>query len=235
MPSQDVSTGAGVASGAMSGVAAGSAAGPAGMVVGGILGAGLGYLGSQKSKGPSFDQSWFDARTAQINQYENALAGARTSYLTSLGNMYNDAYKRFNANIQPSFASRGLQVDSGAFAQALAYKSSEYSAELAPAAFAAQREDLNSVDKARGAEWATEVGAKTGGATLGYNTDVASSVAMGKSAMDSFGKLAGLYGSSNPGAYTPSAGNGLPGDSFGTQATPRLSYPPSNNKLSLGY
>ncbi len=134
--------------------------------------------------GPSYDESWFAQRTAQINKYALDLNSARASYLSSLGNMYNDAYTRFNNNLQPGFANRGLGVDSGAFAQALAYKSSEYSAQLAPEAYKAQREDLNNIDKARGNMWSTEIGARTGSRDLAYKEDQENSRALGGFAMN---------------------------------------------------
>ena len=117
------------------------------------------------------DQSWYNDRVSQINSYETALAGARSSYVTSLGNMYNDAMTRFTNNSQPLFANRGLQVNSGAFAQSLAYKSAEYSAQLAPTVFDAERSDLNNVNKARGDAWATMMGGRFKGADLGYTTN----------------------------------------------------------------
>lgn len=170
----------GAGEGGISGAAAGAQVGGGpGAAVGGVLGATLGYLGAGGAKGPQYDPAWFSNRESEINDYSNSLDMARSSYLASLGNMYNDAYSRFSQNAAPQFAAAGNQINSGAFAQSLAYKSAEYSANLAPVAYNAQREDLNNVNKARGDAFTAMLKARTGGADLGFDADQKNSAAMG--------------------------------------------------------
>ncbi len=155
---------------------------------------GKGLFGGNKDSGPQYDDSWFNERESQINLFKLELNGARASYLSSLGNMYNDAYTRFTNNAIPSFANMGLGVDSGAFASALAYKTSEYESQLKPLAYQAQREDINAVDKARSNLWGIKTNAKVGARDIGYQTEQANNRAYGQFA----GDLALSY--VNPGA-----------------------------------
>ncbi len=248
MPNQQLyGAGSGALAGAGSGAMIGSAVPGVGTAigagVGALAGGALGYL-SSGDNGPQYDQSWFDERTSQINQYQAALEGARSSYLSSLGRMYNDAYTRFNANIQPTFANRGFGVDSGAFAQALAYKTSEYQAQLNPIAYQAQREDLNNVNTARGNLFNTEIAARTGGANLGYQASNQQSAALGGFAMNlglEAYRAKNGYGGGYPNASKWGVGTGSYGgqgsnmgiNPYDTMGNPNPNFMPQNNPLGL--
>ena len=90
----------------------------------------------------------YSLRRKEIGAFADQLTAARQKYLTSLGNMYDKAYARFSGNAEAGFASRGLAVNGGAFASALARKTADYQAELEPLAFQAEREDLARIDSA---------------------------------------------------------------------------------------
>lgn len=163
--------------GSIAGGIAGSYFGPAGTGIGMSAG---GMIGGLFGKKPSaYDASFFEGRASQINDYETKLNAARGAYLNSLGNMYNDAFSRFSANMAPTLANAGLTVDSGAFASELARKSSEYSAQLAPTAYLAQREDLNNVNSARATLFDTMSRAKTGSDMAVYNAGRENAQALG--------------------------------------------------------
>lgn len=106
--------------------------------LGGLMGGGGG--------GDLYSRELIDKRRAEINDFASQLTGARQKYLTSLGNMYDKAYTRFSGNAEVGFASRGLAVNGGAFASALAKESARYQSELEPTAFQAEREDLNAAE-----------------------------------------------------------------------------------------
>lgn len=127
-----------------------------------------------------YDESFFNERINQISEFDSKLASARTKYLTSLNNMYNDAYTRFTANAEPGFASRGLSVSGGAFATALANKAAEFQAQLTPLAFQAEREDLGAVDSARAGLFSQKAGAKFGAAGREYDNYMANQRAVGQ-------------------------------------------------------
>ena len=223
--------GAGAAQGALGGAATGamvgSMAGPIGtgvgagigFVAGGLMGSGI-FGGERK---PWYDEGWFNQRRAAIGQFEQNLAGARARYLTSLGNMYNQAYSRFSGNAEAGFAARGLQVNGGAFASALANKTADYQAQLEPAAFEAEREDLGNVQNLYAGLFSAQTAAKAGQANTMYNTGVQNDRSLGRfvgqlglmSASAYMNKGAGAGETSAPGHFDP-GGNSVPRGDFTT-------------------
>ncbi len=196
--------------GAMSGMAAGAAAGSVLPGVGTAIGAGVGYLAGGYIGGmfdgedkPWYDENWFAARKAQIGTFEQNLAAARGRYLTSLGNMYNQAYSRFSGNAEAGFAARGLQVNGGAFASALANKTADYQAQLEPLAFQAEREDLGNVQNMYAGLFNSQTAAKMGQSNLGFQTGVENDRAMG-----GFGTSLLFAGMNNKAAANPSQTRG---------------------------
>lgn len=154
--------GQGAATGAMSGAAMGAAAGPWGAAIGGVVGGVAGGFMTPKAPQAWWDDGWFNDRRNQIEDFEKNLAGSRARYLTSLGNMYNQAYARFSGNAEAGFANRGLSVNGGAFASALARQTADYQAQMEPQAFQMEREDLGKVQDLYGGLFSTKVGAKSG-------------------------------------------------------------------------
>lgn len=181
---QAAGTVAGAATGA---IAAGSVTGglgaPAGAAIGGALGGmtggAIGGMFDGEDK-PWYDESWFYKRGTQIDDFENALNTARQQFLTSVGNMYNTAYARFSGNAEAGFAARGLAVNGGAFASALAKKTSEYQSQLEPMAYEAQRQDIRDVQKYREALFGQKVAAKSGAQNMAWQQGNAEDAAMGQ-------------------------------------------------------
>ena len=179
-------SGKGAAQGAAQGASIGSVAGPKGAAVGAVAG-GLygGFKGDGEDK-PWYDESWFYKRGTQIDDFENALNSARQQFLTSVGNMYNTAYARFSGNAEAGFASRGLAVNGGAFASALAKKTSEYQSQLEPMAYEAQRQDIRDVQAQRAALFGQKVAAKSGAVNASW--------AQGNKEDEAMGQFAGNVG-----------------------------------------
>lgn len=144
-------SGSGAGMGAATGAAVGTMVMPGlGTGVGAALGAlGGGFLGGMKSSSPGIDWGMVKDRRAEIESFAGSLATARAKYLTSLGNMYNQAYSRFSANVEPGFATRGLQVNGGAFASALAKQTADYQSQMESQAYGMERQDLNTVEAMR--------------------------------------------------------------------------------------
>lgn len=224
--------------GGQSGAARGSAFGPWGAAIGGGIHAvtagfgAKGYFGAGEDNEPWYDEGWFNQRAADIGSFETQLATARTRYLTSLGQMYDQAYSRFSGNAEAGFATRGLAVNGGAFASALAKKAADYQAELTPLAYKSEREDLGTVQNLRSNLFGQRVAAKTGANSLGYKTNVEDSRALGGYAMNQFRDYLARKNGSNGGEYGSA---GFKTNSTGLEnpnAYPRNSF--RGNPLDLG-
>ncbi len=212
----------------MTGAATGAVVGgPIGAAVGGVAGLAMGgFMGGKSGPNMSGVKTQYEQRSAQIGQFAASLGAARAKYLTSLNNMYNSAYSRFSGNAEAGFASRGLAVNGGAFASALAKKSAEFQAELEPLAFTAEREDLYKVDQAYGVNSSAYMGALNGSAAMGYQGDREDMRSMGsfagQLALRSMGPSSGReygsgggangYGVENPSAYPRNSFRGNPLD-----------------------
>lgn len=162
-------------------------------VTGSLMVAGLGMSAYGAFKGgsgsaPDYGQAGqlYTLRRQEIGDFAQQLAGARASYLTSLNNMYNQAYSRFSGNAEAGFAARGLQVNGGAFASALANKAADYQAQLAPMAFQAEREDLNSVNNAYAQAAGMNASMVSGGPMAQFDAN--------RQNAGGFGQLLGQYG-----------------------------------------
>lgn len=103
-----------------------------------------------KPSGPSYGNldALYTRRRQEIGDFANQLSQARTRYLSSLQNMYTDAFNRFGMNAEAQFAGRGLSVLGGAYQSALARESASLQGQLNVKAFEAEREDLYNIDKA---------------------------------------------------------------------------------------
>lgn len=121
----------------------------------------------------------YNQRQSQIGEFAKSLASSRAKYLTSLNRMYNNAYARFSGNAEAGFANRGLAVNGGAFASALARKTAEYSDAGATAEAGMEREDLRSVDGAYGANSNGYMSAISGGPAMQFGADRQDSAALG--------------------------------------------------------
>lgn len=88
-------------------------------------------------------------RRSEIASFEKTLAAARASYLTSLGNFYNNSFNRFAPQAEAMYAGRGLQVTGGAFQSALAKQAADYNASLSTTAYEDEREDAKTVEGLR--------------------------------------------------------------------------------------
>lgn len=173
-------TAAGTAVGAGIGAFAGGVPGAAlGAALGGAAGGTVGSLFGKKGQ-PWYDEGWFAERSAQINTFEQKLAASRAKYLTSLKGMYDRAFTRFTQNAEPGFANRGLSVDSGAFATALARQTADYESQLAPVESEWERQDLGTVEGMRGNLFGQKVAAKSGASNLAWGADREAGQSAGK-------------------------------------------------------
>lgn len=193
---------------------------PVGALLGATAGLGMGFMGGKKGPDYSKVTDLYNKRQAQIGAFAANLARARAKYMTSLNNMYNDAYSRFSGNAEAGFASRGMSVSGGAFASTLAKEAGRMSFEGANLAAGMEREDLYGVDKAYGANSGSYMSAISGGPGQQFSADREDMRSIGGFA----GKLAMQYASSKKGA-----------DDFGSDG----SYWTRNsnggyNKLGLG-
>jgi hypothetical protein len=184
--------------------------------------------------GPDYSNATnqFNARNKQIESFASSLADARTKYLSSLNNMYNDAYSRFSGNAEAGFANRGMAVNGGAFASALAKKSAEYQSQLTPEVYKAESADLRSVDAAYGQNSGSYMSAISGGPGIQYQGD--------RQDMGSFAQLLGKYSQptisgwmdngSGGGGYNAYSGT------YGNTTPNTNSYPVTpTNRLGLDY
>lgn len=135
-----------------------------------------------KKSGPNYGDAdaLYSKRLGEIGDFKNTLDMARSKYLASLGNMYNDAYSRFSGNAEAGFANRGLAVNGGAFASALAKKTAEYQSELTPLAYNAEREDARYVDSAYAGAASMNASMRSGGPIAQYNAGREDSAALGR-------------------------------------------------------
>lgn len=123
----------------------------------GATGGGSEYFGMAKRTlggmfgggGDLYDRNLINQRRGEIDDFARQLATARAKYVTSLGNMYQNSFNRFSQDAEARFANRGLAVNGGAFAAALARETSRYQSELEPLAFNAERDDLTRVESMR--------------------------------------------------------------------------------------
>lgn len=195
----------------------------------GSLGLGA-YSAFGRKSGPDYSAVYdrFNARQLQISQFAAGLAQARARYLTSLGNMYNDAFARFSGNAEAGFANRGLAVSGGAFASALARETGRYQAELTPLAYQAEREDLASVDNAYGANSGAFMNALMGQANLGYQGQRAAEAGFA----NTLGQVGALYQSSR---LSDRLNTDRYGNPSGSRYETDYSIPMrSNDRLGLG-
>lgn len=192
--------------GNMAGAVVGSVGGSWGS---GVVGAAGGIIGGMfdSAETPWYDENWFNQRADQISKFEISLNQARTRYLASLGNMYNQAYTRFSGNVEAGFASRGLAVNGGAFASALAKKTADYTAELTPTAYSAEREDLNNIANMRQVLFNQKTNAKVSQSNALVAADQAQSSALGGFNMNNILSGKNPYDTSSFGAFF-----GLPRD-----------------------
>ena len=138
--------GEGAGMGAASGAMAGAPGGPVGMVAGGVIGGIAGGLMSSKKNRPVFDQGFYEQRRREIQSFSNMLAAARNGYRNSIMSLGNDSFARFMPIAHAAFAGKGLQVNGGAYASALAKESAKTSAEMLPSVYEAERGDLTAVE-----------------------------------------------------------------------------------------
>lgn len=138
----------------------------------------------------------YSKRMGQIGDFQAQLNAARQRYLTSLGNMYNQSFNRFSQNAEAGFANRGLAVNGGAFASALAKKTADYQAQLEPMAYNAEREDLTRVDDAYGQAANMYAGGRQGGAGMEFQAGREDSQALGRFVgnLTSYGMSGGFGG-----------------------------------------
>lgn len=90
----------------------------------------------------------YTRRRQEIGDFAQQLTQARAKYLSSLENMYTDAFNRFGMSAEAKFAGRGLSVLGGAYQSALARESANLQGQLNVKAFEAEREDIYNVDQA---------------------------------------------------------------------------------------
>lgn len=228
-------------SGSGAGMGAATGAG-IGFMVGGPIGAGVGAAAGLAgggflmggSKAPGLDYGMIKDRRAEIGLFEQNLAAARARYLTSLGNMYNQAYTRFTQNAEPGFAARGLQINGGAFASALASKTADYQAQLEPAAYQAEQQDLMAAETMRQNLFGSVFGAGSQMSLQGWNAD--------REDMRSIGGFAGQLAmmgankyANRPGAgynnYGGGSGGWSDGGRTGTVSGGRVVW--DNNRLGI--
>ncbi len=198
-------------------------------ITGSLMVAGLGmqaYSAFGPKKGPDYSgvSDQFRARQGQISAFAQNLAASRAKYMTSLKGMYDNAYSRFSGNAEAGFANRGLAVNGGAFASALAKKSADYQFEGDLQAVNMEREDLNSVDKAYGGNYGTYMSAISGGPSLQYQGDRAD--------MGGFASTLGRYSAN---AFAPGPKDTY-GNAAGSRYTTDYSSPVSHyeDKLQVG-
>ncbi len=208
------------ATGAATGAAVG---GPIGAAVGGAAGLAMGFLPGKKGPDYGYLDNIYNERKSQIGAFGVQLANTRASYLSSLNNMYNSAFARFSGNAEAGFANRGLAVNGGAFASALARQTSMYQSQLEPQVYEAERGDIKYLNDSYGQAANMYVGGRSGGAVAAYNGNREDMQNMGSFA----GKLAlqyaqsrhygsgggpNGYGVENPGAYPRNSFRGNPLD-----------------------
>lgn len=185
-----------------------------------------GAFGPKKGINYGYLDNLYSQRKGQIADFQSQLQAARTRYLSSLNNMYAQSYGRFSQNAEAGFANRGLAVNGGAFASALAKKSADYQAQLEPLAYQAEREDINAVDNAYGQAANMYAGGRAGGAGMEYQANRADSGAFGglMSNLTMFGLRGGFSGDKAPSPEMASYGLGRtngyspfgsPGSSYG--------------------
>lgn len=160
------------------------------------------YSAFGPKSGPDYTNvtNQFKDRQASIKNFAANLAASRARYMASLKGMYDNAYARFSGNAEAGFAGRGLAVNGGAFASALATKAADYQFEGDLKFAGMEREDLNSVDSAEGVNSGAYMSAISGGPALQYSGDRAD--------MGGFAQTLGRYSAVdwNSGKDTGSAG-----------------------------
>ena len=140
------------------------------------------YSAFGPKQGPDYGSldAIYSRRRQEIGDFAAQLTGARQKYLTSLGSMYDKAYTRFSGNAEAGFASRGLSVQGGAFASALAKESARYESELAPLAFQAEREDLYKIDDAYASAAGMNASGRSGGPGMSFLAQREDSQSLGR-------------------------------------------------------
>lgn len=204
-----------------------------GMALAGLGMSAYSAFGGGGSKKPWYDESWFNQRESQINTFESNLNSARTNYLTSLNNMYNQAYSRFSGNAEAGFANRGMSVSGGAFASALAKKTAEFQAQGDVTAAQMAREDLGTVEGFRSALFGMKTSVKSGAANMEYATSQANQRAFGNFAGNVM--MAGIQGGMGGGKPSPAdmARNEASGITGAYSYDNTVSYPMTHDKLGL--
>lgn len=202
------------------------AAGPVGMAA---LGADM-MMGGDGDGGGGYNEAMFRSRMNQIQDFEKALAGARSRYLASVGNLYQNSYNRFAQNAEASFANRGLAVNGGAFGAELARKSADYQASLEPMALQAEREDVMSVEQMRAALFGQQSQMDNQWRLAKYNSNMENNRAIGAFAGNLIGMGIGAMAGGPAGA---SMGGQMGQTLFSPPPRPVGAWGGSPNRLNL--
>ena len=128
-------------------------------IMGQVAGSMLGKVISGGGGSQGYDMALVNARRAEIDKFSQDLSAARSKYSTALGNMYNSAFQRFIPAQQARVAARGLSMGGGAYNASLGREVARYQSELEPQIYQAERQDLGSVDAARGGLFGSVFGA----------------------------------------------------------------------------
>ena len=155
-------SGTGAAAGAGTGAAVGTGFLPGwGTLIGAVVGAGAGGFGlNDNAPTPNYRRvdALYTRRRQEIGDFSAQLAAARQKYMSSLTNMYQNAFSNFVPIAETKFANRGLSPIGGAYQSALARETANYQAQLAPKEAEWERADAQAVDQA----YAGAAGMQTG-------------------------------------------------------------------------
>lgn len=189
--------------------------------------------GAQYKPDYSRVDSQYAARQSQIASFAQNLASSRARYMTSLNNLYNDAYTRFSGNAEAGFASRGLSVSGGAFASTLAKEAGRMSFEGANIGAGMEREDIRSIDGAYGANSNAYMGSLGQLASGGLNASVAAA-SEDRQDIRSMGSFAGSLAMRYMGNRQDPYGNKW-GSTYGTDySSPVMDYNSMTRDNPLG-
>lgn len=137
------------------------ALGGAALIAGGLGQAGV--FGGGKTRNYGFTKEDIErkiaARGAEIDSFSKELAQMRSQYMAMIPGIQDAAYKRFGGDAAASFGAKGIGVDSGAFASALARAAIPMQADMYGQAFQTGTENLKAVDNSRGNAFSAGLGA----------------------------------------------------------------------------
>lgn len=102
------------------------------------------------------------ARGAEIDTFSRELAQMRSQYLAQIPGLQEAAFKRFGGDAAAQLGAKGMGVDSGAFASALARAAIPMQADMYGKAFDTGTDNLKTVDTARGSLFSSGVAAMAG-------------------------------------------------------------------------